>query len=653
MSLYPRFSRCIGAIIFISLLAGCSILQQFDDRVTVNTVKPSEYIARKRGDILTGGKISQATLETIKVAALEDICSVSDRPPSDCRRTLARATFVDEERRLSALSELWVQQAVLLRTEKQVRTDDEQIDAWLEAARHAFAYLFFTERNPGQRAFEDRQTQVRDYYNLAVQEVSSILFVRQRSNGDADDPNAVIRVGTWLIKPDLSQLPKSRGQQQLKELIPASTIAFTGLRSEYRRDGFGAELVAVIEAQKSASTLTAVGQVNRDVRRPRQREASWSSMPYRVLTALAHFPGRTVTEILSTREVTIPVYDPYERGQLKINEDEVPLAGQFTAGYGLWLARSGFARQSIRSLLGREQSIERPHLYLMQPYDPTRRVVVLIHGLASSPEAWVNVANEIMGDERLRQRYQIWQIYYPTNFPVAVSHFQIRNTIQSVLQHFDPDRTAPASRDMVLVGHSMGGLIARLMVSSSESSALSQLIDKSDISSRRKPRLQARFGELIKFEPMPQVRRAIFLAAPHQGTPVARNRLSMLLAQIIRLPLTVLQDIADPGPDGEPAVDRQKPIHLPNSIDNLRDDDQFIRAAANIPISKDVKYHSIIARVSADGTLNDTSDGLVPYHSAHLPGAVSEKVIVSGHSVQETASAILELRRILHADLVE
>jgi pimeloyl-ACP methyl ester carboxylesterase len=653
MSLYPTFSRYIVAIIAISLLAGCSILQQFEDRVTVNTVKPSEYIARKRGDILTGGKISQATLETINVAALEDLCSASDRPPSDCRRALARATFVDEERRLSALSELWVQQAVLLRSEKQVRTDDEQIDAWLEAARHAFAYLFFTERNPGQRAFEDRQTQVRDYYNLAVQEVSSILFVRQRSNGDADDPNAVIRVGTWLIKPDLSQLPKSRGQQQLKELIPASTIAFTGLRSEYRRDGFGAELVAVIEAQKSASTHAAVGQVNRVMRRPRQREASWSAMPYRVLTALAHFPGRTVTEILSTRDVTIPVYDPYERGQLKINEEEVPLAGQFTAGYGLWLARSGFARQSIRSLLGREQSIERPHLYLMQPYDPTRRVVVLIHGLASSPEAWVNVANEIMGDERLRQRYQIWQIYYPTSFPVAVSHFQIRNTIQSVLQHFDPDRTAPASRDMVLVGHSMGGLIARLMVSSSESSALSQLIEKSDISSRRKPRLQARFGELIKFEPMPQVRRAIFLAAPHQGTPVARNRLSMLLAQIIRLPLTVLQDIADPGSDGEPAADRQKPIHLPNSIDNLRDDDQFIRAAANIPISKDVKYHSIIARASADGALDDSSDGLVPYHSAHLPGAVSEKVIVSGHSVQETASAILELRRILHADLVE
>ena len=36
---------------------------------------------------------------------------------------------------------------------------------------------------------------------------------------------------------------------------------------------------------------------------------------------------------------------------------------------------------------------------------------------------------------------------------------------------------------------------------------------------------------------------------------------------------------------------------------------------------------------------------------AHLDGAVSEKVIVSGHSVQETPQAILELRRILRIDM--
>jgi hypothetical protein len=43
----------------------------------------------------------------------------------------------------------------------------------------------------------------------------------------------------------------------------------------------------------------------------------------------------------------------------------------------------------------------------------------------------------------------------------------------------------------------------------------------------------------------------------------------------------------------------------------------------------------------------------VPYWSSHLPRAESEKVIVSGHSVQEATPAIVELRRILHEDMQE
>ena len=46
----------------------------------------------------------------------------------------------------------------------------------------------------------------------------------------------------------------------------------------------------------------------------------------------------------------------------------------------------------------------------------------MLHGLASSPEAWVELASEILGDEALRQHYQIWQVYYPTNMPIALNH---------------------------------------------------------------------------------------------------------------------------------------------------------------------------------------------------------------------------------------
>ena len=64
-------------------------------------------------------------------------------------------------------------------------------------------------------------------------------------------------------------------------------------------------------------------------------------------------------------------------------------------------------------------------------------------------------------------------------------------------------------------------------------------------------------------------------------------------------------------------------------------------------------YYSIIGRENADGPLEESSDGIVPYWRSHLEGAASEKVIVSGHSVQETPEAIIELRKILRNQLVD
>ena len=73
------------------------------------------------------------------------------------------------------------------------------------------------------------------------------------------------------------------------------------------------------------------------------------------------------------------------------------------------------------------------------------------------------MVNEVMGDERLRRTYQIWEVYYPTNVPVAVNLRQIRLAIDGTLQHFDPSGRAIASNHIVLIGHSMGGVIARLL----------------------------------------------------------------------------------------------------------------------------------------------------------------------------------------------
>ena len=53
------------------LLSGCAILRELGPAVEIEPMTPGEYIALKRGDILTSGKFSAATLETIRVAGLD------------------------------------------------------------------------------------------------------------------------------------------------------------------------------------------------------------------------------------------------------------------------------------------------------------------------------------------------------------------------------------------------------------------------------------------------------------------------------------------------------------------------------------------------------------------------------------------------------
>ncbi|WP_295517823.1 triacylglycerol lipase [uncultured Stenotrophomonas sp.] len=640
------------------LLSGCATLRQFGPSVQVASVTPGQYIALKRGDILTSGRLSGATMETLRVAGLDE--TTCAKPGLPCIEAMEASIVVREEDKRSTLAELWLQQAMAMPTPKAKRGTtpamivadagfQPRLDAWMQVARQAYAYLFFTERTANQRGFEDRQTQVRDYYNLAAQEAAVMLFdaysTRQVRNEDDR-----LQLGRWtfvLAPPDKNVVQDTR---EPIELVPAASLSFTGtLRRVQRRDGFGAELVAVMADPASDGLAAAHG--DGEAAEDATPAHSWSGMPSPSITVLLRFSGANLWEVLHDETPTVEIHDPYQIAAVELHGQKVPLAANFTAGYALWLARANFSRQSLRSLFGSKGGIDRPHLFMLQPYDPNRRVLLMIHGLASSPEAWVNVANELMRDDEIRREFQVWQFYYPTNMPIALSHDAIRHTLDDVMQHYDPAGKAQASHDMVVVAHSMGGVISRLLVSSSGDHLVDTLLSTAKLSPRQRELLRTRGAPLLTFQPEPEISRVVFIATPHRGTDVAGTRLGRWIGRLVRLPLTVLEDVAGVDDGGSFDAKDAKQGYQMNSIQNLDKDDPFVKAVADLPMSPRVRYHSIIARASADGSLEKSDDGLVPYWSSHLPNAVSEKVIVSGHSVQEATPAIVELRRILHEDM--
>jgi len=644
-------SRClILTLLLAGLLSGCAM-------VTVSSLGPQQYIAMRRGDVLSTGRLSASTRDTLRIAGLDD--NACQREPQPCIDALLTINGINTDRRLASLAELSLQMAISQTSANNSEWNDAQFDLWLRTIRYSYAFLFLGQRTAGERAFEDRQTQVRDYYNYSVQELARALFLRGALASDAGGavPETQVIAG-WSIRIDLSRVRLPEGVHEPREVIPASRLSFAGLRSIYRRDGLGAELVAVMGAPPpdSAADPQAEASESADASpqaasSPTQGSRPFREMPSPNVTALIWFSQGTLEEVLGSRNVTLSVYDPYREERIERHGQTVPLAANFSAGYGIWLARSGFSGQSLRTLFGRSRGIDRPLIYMMQPFNPDRRIVLMLHGLASSPEAWVNVANDIQGDEVLRAHFQVWQVYYPTNVPILVNLARIRRAVEQTLAHFDPDGTLPASHGMVLIGHSMGGVLARLLVSSSGDELWQVFKDTHVPEGTDLDREDERLNRLLRFQPMPQVERAIFIAAPHRGTPFASNRLARWVANLVRLPLALLAEIEDVMQTATNLDPQGKTFHVPNSIEQLRETNPTIQATAQLPISPRVCFHSIIARRRANGPLEDSNDGVVPYRSAHLAGALSEKVIVAGHSVQQTPEAILEIRRILHEDI--
>lgn len=626
------------------LLSGCAA-------VSVSTISPGDYLAERRGDVLTTGRLSERAREVLRVIGIQDC----QEQPEACRQTLKNAQGITDEQKLSTLSELWLEHALALSRQPGANMaptghSDPILDAWVESARHAYGYLFLTPRRSSERALEDRQTQVRDYYNYATQQAVSRLFAAYQSQGISTSRHAPVQLGAWQIRSEAIDTTLQAQGQLPRELIAAASLRFKGLRNTYRRDGLGAEFVAVLDAPHDVQATTTPTSPMRAAKRTIQPGVGY--LQYPSVTVVLKFEGETLAEVMHTKQLRVQLYDPYRSTHTTLGAEHVPLAANFTAGYGLWLARSGFATQSLRTLFGLSDGIVAPRVQLMQPWNPERRIAVMLHGLASSPEAWTNVANEVMGDEQLRQTYQIWQVYYPTNAPLALNLRNIRAALVQALQQLDPEGTSVAAHNITLVGHSMGGVLARLLVSHAEDQ-LWQLLPPDTKNSAEGPRLQ----EYLRFDPLPGVQRAVFIAAPHRGTPFAEQRIARHVANLITLPQSMLHEVGDLlkqvtprtlGSVKSAAPDGHALVRIPNSIDNLSDQDAFVQAAATLPLAQGLPFHSIIGRVQPEGALQDSSDGIVPYSSAHLDNAQSELVITSGHSVQEHPQAILEIRRILH-----
>ena len=219
-----------------------------------------------------------------------------------------------------------------------------------------------------------------------------------------------------------------------------------------------------------------------------------------------------------------------------------------------------------------------------------------------------------------------------------------RRQLLEMRQKLDPEDDDPAMQDMVVVGHSMGGILTKTLVSTGGDELWNEVVTVplNEIVASDEDR------EILRtkayFEPLPFVNRVVFIAVPHRGAPMADNLIGSMGNWMISLPPDAVAFMDRLLRDNPSAFRGYEEAHT--SIDDLSQSSEMLLALADMPIREGLPYHSIMGDVTGLGP-PEAEDGVVPYRSSHLDGARSELVVESEHSAQRHPQALLEIRRIL------
>ena len=249
---------------------------------------------------------------------------------------------------------------------------------------------------------------------------------------------------------------------------------------------------------------------------------------------------------------------------------------------------------------------------------------------------WRDVVNDLRAEPALRGRYQFWTFYYPTGAPIAYSALRLREELAAL------DKIIGPQHRMVLIGHSMGGLVSRMQVTSPGRAIWdAQLKGDADHLYATQP-ADSLVKRALLFQANPEIGREIYICVPHRGSRLADLSLAGWFGRLVRLPGKITSAVAT-LPD---AVVGDRPLH---SINGLSPTNPLFTALETVPIR--VPHHSIIGDRGKGGnrdkTKPESSDGVVPYWSSHLDSAQSELIVPGPHGSYDKPETIAEIKRIL------
>jgi pimeloyl-ACP methyl ester carboxylesterase len=609
-----RALAVVALCVALSFLAGCA------SPIGVSRANPQKVVRELTATVLSSGDLSGPTQIFLRQNYLVE--AFEDNPV----KTIARlhAKFVPAavagdpvgHRAMLALSELSFKNA----------SDEDDVAHYMSSIIYAWAFLF--PKNPSllPSPYEPSLRLALDLYNRSI---STVIILR--SGKQTTPQGGVRRAACCDIALTLDPAQMTHGNVRFTRFAPIAELNVRGLNNRYRWRGIGAPMAASTE--------------------PLDPDASY-----------AKFLAENLKVPVSFVVVFDDLYGQLESGKLdahleiavgwssetiEIEGQQIPLELETTSSLAYMLAEDPPWARELAGFFQGDLARHGDGLSSMKPYVPGKIPVILVHGTASSTGRWADIVNDLSNDPRIRDRYQFWLYSYNTGAPIPYSAFLLREAISDMVESLDPKGEDPALRQIVVVGHSQGGLLTKL-TSVEPEDKFWKIFSKVPIDQLElEPETREILDGSLLFDPLPSVSRVVYISTPHRGSYLAEFGIAKWLSSFIRAPANVLiatKDLITQNPEAR-AISNVGSTQ--SAIGNMSPRSPLLRVMAKLPVRPGVVAHSIVSVKGGEKKKDGGSDGVVKYKSAHLEGVESELIVDSGHSCQSKPEVVEELLRIL------
>ncbi|MCI0359654.1 MAG: alpha/beta fold hydrolase [Planctomycetaceae bacterium] len=509
------------------------------------------------------------------------------------------------------------------------------LDLYGASVAHAYWYLLDPNLDLFRNPYDPQFRRACDLYNESLE---SAMRIVQKAGRLKPGEAQVIQTGTQQYVVDM-RLSGPWRPEDLEKLEFVSDFELGGgLTNRHHTYGLGVPLIAVRRRREGESPAE-------------KYYPPGLSFP---VTAFLHVEHQTPDEAASgVHHCVLELFDPMYASNIEVASRLVPLETDLTTPLAYFLDHPAFRENDIATfgLLnpGKVQGIK--GLYMVEPFDPNRIPVVMVHGLWSSPTAWMEMFNDLRAFPEIRSRYQFWFFLYPTGQPFWTSAAQLRDTLVEARTVLDPQGQNPQLNELVLVGHSMGGLVSRLQTIESGDSFWRLVSDKPLEELKATPAEQNKLAKSFYFHPNPAVKRVVTIGTPHHGSTYSNDYTQYLGRSLITLPEMMVEMSNKLIRENPGAFRNTDLLTTTTSIDSLSPKCPIFPVLNSSPRAEWTQYHNVIGVVPKKtwlGSVSEVGDGVVGQESARWEAAASEVAVPADHLVlQQHPLAILEVRRIL------